>query len=104
MGDMFQSIGVFIAALVIYFKPEWAIADPICTFIFSIIVLITTFSIIKDAVLVSVQRDVIYMIFNIIKATPILLWQTGFHLIPGTYLANGHSTTTTDSMRSIIRS
>lgn len=54
LGDMVQSIGVFLAALVIYFKPEWAIADPICTFIFSIIVLFTTFAIIKDALLVSI--------------------------------------------------
>lgn len=59
VGDMFQSVGVFIAALVIYFKPEWAIADPICTFVFSIIVLITTFSIIKDAVLVSTPSFII---------------------------------------------
>lgn len=54
LGDMVQSIGVFIAALIIYFKPEWSIADPICTFIFSIIVLFTTFAIIKDALLVSI--------------------------------------------------
>lgn len=54
LGDMVQSVGVFIAALIIYFKPEWSIADPICTFIFSIIVLFTTFAIIKDALLVSI--------------------------------------------------
>jgi len=48
IGDFIQSIGVFIAALVIYFKPEWKIADPICTFLFSILVLFTTFNILKD--------------------------------------------------------
>lgn len=53
IGDVLQSIGVFCAALVVYFKPEWAIADPICTFIFSIIVLCTTITILKDAVMVS---------------------------------------------------
>lgn len=49
IGDFIQSVGVFAAALVIYFKPEWVIVDPICTFLFSILVLGTTYSIIGDA-------------------------------------------------------
>lgn len=53
LGDVLQSIGVFCAAIVIYFKPTWQLADPICTFIFSIIVLWTTITIMKDAILVS---------------------------------------------------
>lgn len=56
LGDVLQSVGVFIAALVIYFKPDWAIADPICTFVFSVIVLFTTFTIMKDALLVRVNH------------------------------------------------
>merc|ERR1712227_712484 len=48
VGDFIQSIGVFIAALIIYFKPEWKIADPICTFLFSLLVLFTTFNILRD--------------------------------------------------------
>lgn len=54
LGDVLQSIGVFCAAIIIYFKPSWQLADPICTFIFSIIVLWTTITIMKDAVLVSI--------------------------------------------------
>ncbi|XP_011171831.2 zinc transporter 2 isoform X1 [Solenopsis invicta] len=50
LGDFIQSIGVFIAALVIYFKPSWNIVDPICTFLFSILVILTTVAIIKDVV------------------------------------------------------
>lgn len=53
LGDVVQSIGVFCAAIVIYFKPSWQLADPICTFIFSIIVLYTTVTILKDAIMVS---------------------------------------------------
>lgn len=53
IGDVIQSVGVFVAAIVIYFWPQYAIVDPICTFIFSIIVLFTTFTIMKDALLVS---------------------------------------------------
>lgn len=52
-SDFVQSCGVFLAALVIFFKPEWSIIDPICTFLFSILVLFTTLKILKDAVLVS---------------------------------------------------
>ena len=44
IGDFLQSLGVFIAAIVIYFKPEWNIIDPICTFVFSLLVLATTIS------------------------------------------------------------
>ena len=42
------STGVFIAALVIYFYPTWVIIDPICTFVFSVLVLLTTVKILKD--------------------------------------------------------
>ena len=45
-----QSLGVFIAALVIYFKPEWNIIDPVCTFVFSVLVLGTTLRILRDTV------------------------------------------------------
>ncbi|XP_020043209.1 proton-coupled zinc antiporter SLC30A8 [Castor canadensis] len=48
LGDIFQSISVLISALIIYFKPDYKIADPICTFIFSILVLASTITILKD--------------------------------------------------------
>ena len=48
VGDMIQSAGVIIAAIIIYIKPEWTIADPICTFLFSILVMFTTVPIFKD--------------------------------------------------------
>lgn len=42
MGDMVQSIGVITAALIVKYKPEWQYADPICTYIFSVLVMMTT--------------------------------------------------------------
>lgn len=40
IGDMLQSVGVIIASLLIYIMgPQWSIADPICTYLFSIIVM-----------------------------------------------------------------
>ncbi|XP_018578076.1 zinc transporter 2 isoform X2 [Anoplophora glabripennis] len=55
LGDFLQSFGVFVAATVIYFKRDWMIVDPICTFLFSVLVLITTFAIIKDAIMVLME-------------------------------------------------
>jgi solute carrier family 30 (zinc transporter), member 2 len=49
LGDMAQSIGVIIAAAIIWCKPEWQIVDPICTCVFAFIVLLTTFRLIGDS-------------------------------------------------------
>lgn len=48
IGDFIQSLGVMIAAVVIYFYPHLQWIDPVCTFFFSILVLFTTYHIIKD--------------------------------------------------------
>lgn len=50
MGDMLMSVGVIIAALIIYFYPSMWIADPLCTYLFSVIVMTTTLPIIKNVI------------------------------------------------------
>ena len=51
LGDMIMSIGVIIAAIFIYFGgPDFTIADPICTFVFSVIVCFTVTPIVKECV------------------------------------------------------
>ncbi|MES1910607.1 MAG: hypothetical protein MHM6MM_003178 [Cercozoa sp. M6MM] len=56
LGDLIQSIGVVIAAVLIWIDPEkFRIADPICTFVFSLIVLYTTWHLISDAMRVLMQ-------------------------------------------------
>ncbi|KAM9383845.1 proton-coupled zinc antiporter SLC30A2 [Pholidichthys leucotaenia] len=55
LGDLLQSISVLVSAMVIFFKPEYKVADPICTFLFSILVICTTFTIIKDILLVLME-------------------------------------------------
>ncbi|KAM4865413.1 proton-coupled zinc antiporter SLC30A8 [Thomomys bottae] len=47
-GGVVQSISVLLSALLIYFKPDYKIADPICTFMFSIMVVARTIMILKD--------------------------------------------------------
>nr|CAD7397813.1 unnamed protein product [Timema poppensis] len=48
IGDFIQSVGVLVAALVIKFYPEAKLADPICTFAFSGMVLVTTIPILGE--------------------------------------------------------
>ncbi|KAK9889494.1 hypothetical protein WA026_004773 [Henosepilachna vigintioctopunctata] len=55
IGDFLQSLGVFIAALTIYFNENLKIMDPICTFLFSVLVMVTTFNIIRDVMLVLME-------------------------------------------------
>ncbi|XP_049806076.1 zinc transporter 2-like isoform X1 [Schistocerca nitens] len=50
IGDLLQSIGVFVSAVVIHFYPGAKIADPLCTFVFSILVLTTTVSVFMETV------------------------------------------------------
>lgn len=59
IGDILQSIGVAIAGALIWWNqddPRWYLADPICTFIFSVVVLLTTKSILRDIIHVLMER------------------------------------------------
>ncbi|XP_060640443.2 proton-coupled zinc antiporter SLC30A2 [Anolis sagrei] len=69
VGDLLQSIGVLVAAYIIYFKPEYKYVDPICTFLFSILVLGTTLSILRDVVLVLMEGTPKGVDFNNVKMT-----------------------------------
>lgn len=50
VSDMIMSIGVIIASVIIYYKPDWQVADPICTFVFSVIVCVTVVPITKKCI------------------------------------------------------
>jgi zinc transporter 2 len=47
IGDIIQSIGVIIAAILVYFF-EYQLIDPLTTILFSVIVMFTTIPIIKQ--------------------------------------------------------
>jgi solute carrier family 30 (zinc transporter), member 2 len=49
LGDLLQSVGVTIAGAVIWWKPSWQLADPIMTFVFSLLVVGTTMSTVKES-------------------------------------------------------
>jgi len=57
LGDIVQTIGVMIAAGIIWKWPKARIADPICTFFFSILVIITTFGVCRDAFALILQTS-----------------------------------------------
>jgi cation diffusion facilitator family transporter len=50
IGDIIQSAGVLIAAVVIWYRPDWSIADPLCTFLFSILVFASTVMVTREAI------------------------------------------------------
>ncbi|XP_048413689.1 proton-coupled zinc antiporter SLC30A2-like isoform X2 [Stegostoma tigrinum] len=73
VGDLLQSVGVLIAAYIIYFKPEYKIVDPICTFLFSILVLGTTISILRDVLCILMEGTPKGMDFNQVKQSLLLI-------------------------------
>ncbi|KAF9989887.1 hypothetical protein BGZ75_004455 [Mortierella antarctica] len=56
LGDLLSSIGVLISSLFITFYPSLTYLDPICTFIFSILVIGTTISVFKRSVMILMER------------------------------------------------
>jgi zinc transporter 2 len=55
IGDIIQAIGVLMAAMVIYMFPTWQIVDPLCTILFSILVVFTTYFIVKDCMVILLE-------------------------------------------------
>lgn len=47
LGDLLNSIGVIIAAVIIWFWPQAKIADPLITFVFTLIIIATSYPTIK---------------------------------------------------------
>ncbi|XP_078665622.1 proton-coupled zinc antiporter SLC30A2-like isoform X3 [Branchiostoma floridae x Branchiostoma belcheri] len=84
VGDFVQSLGVLIAAIIIYFRPDWALADPICTFMFSVLVLITTLSILRDTVNVLMEGTPRGLDFNSVKES--LKGIPGVHAVHGLHI------------------
>uniref|UniRef100_A0A061R921 Solute carrier family 30 (Zinc transporter), member 2 n=1 Tax=Tetraselmis sp. GSL018 TaxID=582737 RepID=A0A061R921_9CHLO len=56
IGDLLQNIGVMIAAGIIWWNPEWKIADPITTLLFCCFVVWTTKALVGDIFNILMQR------------------------------------------------
>ena len=56
LGDLLQSIGVLISSVLIKcFGPDFKIADPICTLVFAVIVVVTTFTVLRDTLAILLE-------------------------------------------------
>lgn len=56
LADLAQSVVVLIAGLIIWAKPTWQVADPICTLIFSMLVCYSTIGIIRSSLSVLLEE------------------------------------------------
>ncbi|KAJ2998244.1 hypothetical protein HDV02_004664 [Globomyces sp. JEL0801] len=57
IGDLLCSMGVLTSALIICYFPKMQWVDPLCTFIFAIVAIFTTLSVLKDIGLVLMQGN-----------------------------------------------
>ena len=57
LGDLLMSVGVIIAAVIINIKPEWTLADPLCTYLFSVIIACTSIPVFKDCMMVIMEAS-----------------------------------------------
>ncbi|XP_033640650.1 zinc transporter 2-like isoform X1 [Asterias rubens] len=55
IGDIIQSLSILIGAIVIYFRPDLTIIDPILTIVFSVLVFLTTCRLFRDIIMVLME-------------------------------------------------
>lgn len=55
LGDLLMSVGVIIAAIVINIRPDWTIVDPLCTYLFSVIIMMTSVPVFRDCIMVLME-------------------------------------------------
>lgn len=69
LGDLIQSIGVLVASGLIWYNDSWRLADPICTLLFSIIVIISTLFISRDIlrILMEGKLKIIVLYLNYLR-------------------------------------
>ncbi|ELW72723.1 zinc transporter 8 [Tupaia chinensis] len=110
LGDLFQSISVLISALIIYFKPDYKIADPICTFIFSILVLASTITILKDFTILLMEgvpkglnysgvKELILAVDGVVSVHSLHIWSLTMNQV----ILSAHVATATSRDSQVVR-
>lgn len=56
LGDLLQSVAVFLAGMVIWWKPEWHVIDPILTLCFCVLVLWSTVGVLRSSISVLLEE------------------------------------------------
>ncbi|KAJ8399386.1 hypothetical protein AAFF_G00410980 [Aldrovandia affinis] len=96
VGDLMQSMGVLVASTIIYFRPEYKIADPLCTFVFSVLVLGTTISVLRDVIRILMEGVPQGVEYNVVKeALQSLKAVKGIHSLHLWALTQGHTVLST---------
>lgn len=99
LGDLLQSLGVLLAAAIIWWKPEWHIIDPVCTFFFTVIVVGTTGYLLRDTLRVLMEAvpkgmdletlsSDLEAVEGVIAVQDLHVWS----VVPGKYAATCHLT------------
>jgi len=70
LGDLAQSVAILVAGLLIWWKPQWQIVDPIATVLFCVFVFWSTLGVIRASVCVLLE-----------EVPPTISWQTVYDSI-----------------------
>ena len=57
LGDAIQNLGVLITGGIIFFFPKLSIADPVCSYFFSFIIVLLTIRILKDCIFILMEGN-----------------------------------------------
>uniref|UniRef100_UPI0037E73977 proton-coupled zinc antiporter SLC30A2-like n=1 Tax=Semicossyphus pulcher TaxID=241346 RepID=UPI0037E73977 len=109
VGDLVQSVGVLLAATIIHFWPEYKVADPICTFLFSALVLGTTLPVTKDVLRIlmegtpqdvnfSTVRELLLSVRGVVSVHSLHTWSLNMNQ----YLLSVHVATGRDADAQIV--
>uniref|UniRef100_A0A8C9ZDV9 Probable proton-coupled zinc antiporter SLC30A3 n=1 Tax=Sander lucioperca TaxID=283035 RepID=A0A8C9ZDV9_SANLU len=105
VGDLVQSVGVLLAATIIHFWPEYKAADPICTFLFSVLVLGTTLPVTKEVfrilmegvpqgVTFSTVRELLLSVRGVVGVHSLHMWSLNMtHSLLSVHVATGETNT-----------
>lgn len=97
IGDLVQSAGVVVASALIWINPKWSIADPICTLLFALMVLMTTWGMLREILDILMERtprgvdikevsDALWDVEGVVDVHCLHVWA----LTSGKYLASAH--------------
>ncbi|XP_017277006.2 zinc transporter 2-like [Kryptolebias marmoratus] len=109
LGDLLQSVGVLLAATIIHFWPEYKVADPICTFLFSVLVIGTTLPVTKDVFRVLMEgapggissssvKELLLSVRGVLSVSRLNMWSLNMNH----YLLSAHVLTDEDADSQLI--
>ncbi|CAO3611499.1 unnamed protein product [Cunninghamella blakesleeana] len=81
LGDLLASLGVLISSIILWIKPEYSFVDPLCTFLFSMIVMYTTFHLMRDSMIILMEGVPLHIDLQEIETTLLYHFKSSIHSI-----------------------